>query len=49
MRRTVLPAASRRRLSSLAVVTPRVVQPIGEDGLAVLPKVVDPIHKGQGE
>ena len=48
MRRTVLRAASRRRLSSLAVVTPRVVQPIGEDGLAVLPKTL-PIHKGQGE
>lgn len=28
--------------------TQRVVQPIGEDGLAILPKTL-PIHKGKGE
>ena len=37
-----------RALSSLTVPTQRVVQPIGEDGLAVLPKTL-PIHKGLGE
>jgi len=38
----------RSRLSSLTVPTAKVVQPIGEDGLAVLPKTL-PIHKGKGE
>ena len=33
---------------SLTVPTARVVQPIGEDGLAILPKTL-PIHKGKGE
>jgi NADH-quinone oxidoreductase chain G len=37
-----------RRMSSLTVPTQRVVQPIGEDGLAILPKTL-PIHKGKGE
>ena len=35
-------------LRSLTVPTAKVVQPIGEDGLAVLPKTL-PIHKGKGE
>jgi len=35
-------------MSSLTVPTQRVVQPIGEDGLAVLQKTL-PIHKGQHE
>jgi len=35
-------------MSSLTVPTQRVVQPIGEDGLAILPKTL-PIHKGKGE
>ena len=34
-------------MSSLATVGDRVVQPIGDDGLAILPKTL-PIHKGQG-
>ena len=41
-------AKSLRRLSSLTVPTQRVVQPIGEDGLATLTKTL-PIHKGQAE
>ena len=36
------------RVRSLTVPTQRVVQPIGEDGLAILPKTL-PIHKGKGE
>merc|ERR1719271_2266362 len=39
---------AQRTLSSLTVPTQRVVQPIGEDGLAVLQKTL-PIHKGRGE
>ena len=35
-------------MSSLTVPGTKVVQPIGEDGLAILPKTL-PIHKGQGE
>ena len=38
----------RRAQSSLVVPGQKVVQPIGEDGLAVLQKTL-PIHKGQGE
>ena len=37
-----------RGMSSLTVPGQRVVQPIGEDGLAVLPKTL-PIYRGQGE
>jgi len=37
-----------KALSSLTVPKERVVQPIGEDGLAVLQKTL-PIHKGMGE
>merc|ERR1719271_1661412 len=39
---------AQRTLSSLTVPTQRVVQPIGEDGLAVLQKTL-PIHKGHAE
>ena len=46
--RLVSAAPARRALSSLTVPTQRVVQPIGEDGLAVLHKTL-PIHKGQAE
>lgn len=48
MTRSRFIAAARRGMSSLTVPTQRVVQPIGEDGLAVLPKTL-PIHKGKGE
>ena len=50
LRSSALRLAARRGgrgLSSLTVPSQRVVQPIGEDGLAVLPKTL-PIHKGQG-
>ena len=40
--------AAQRALSSLTVPTQRVVQPIGEDGLAVLQTTL-PIHKGKAE
>ena len=48
MRSSTLPVVRRagRYLSSLTVPTQRVVQPVGEDGLAVLQKTL-PIHKGQ--